>query len=313
MITGLFADKPVYRKFFILVFVISLSTILFSMLGGLLADHFYGVNVLSDPKALSNLEDPLVMSAMKLLQILTTGFGMFLIPAILAAILFSTKPRSYLSATKMANPLLLGLTLLLTFSAVPFINSLLIFNQQLHLPEFLSGVESWMRASEDNAARITEMFLKMDTSLELLFNLFIVALLPALGEELLFRGVLQRLFKELTNNIHVAIILTSILFSAIHMQFFGFIPRMLLGMLFGYLLHWTGSIWVPIFAHLVNNGAAVIFAYYAGNNQLPFNQDTIGTENGEWPYVIISLALIFGLGFLIKKLSTGNITEETSS
>ncbi|HMT28761.1 MAG TPA: hypothetical protein PKD91_05730, partial [Bacteroidia bacterium] len=101
MLSGLFEDKPVYRKFLILVFVILLSTIIFSLIGGLWVNYVYGIDMLQDPNALADLENPAVLSAMKILQILTTGIGMFLIPSFIAAILFSKEPVHYLS---MKNP-----------------------------------------------------------------------------------------------------------------------------------------------------------------------------------------------------------------
>jgi len=304
MLSGLFEDKPVYRKFLILVFIILLNTIIFSFIGGLLTDALYGINMMENPNALSNLEDPAVVGALKLLQIFTTGLGMFLIPSIIASILFSKSPSNYLSLQLPEKPIVLGLSILLMFSAVPLINLIHIFNQQLELPAFLSGIEEWMKQSEANAQRITEVFLNIKTTQELYYNLLIVAILPALGEEFLFRGVLQRLFKELTNNVHAAVIITAILFSAIHMQFYGFFPRMLLGLMFGYLLVWTGSIWVPVIAHLINNGAAVIFAYYAQQNNLPFDQDTVGTGAGEWPLTIFSIAVVAILLFAIKRFGS---------
>jgi len=304
MLSGLFEDKPVYRKFLILVFIILLNTIIFSFIGGLLTDALYGINMMENPNALSNLEDPAVVGALKLLQIFTTGLGMFLIPSIIASILFSKSPSNYLSLQLPEKPIVLGLSILLMFSAVPLINLIHIFNQQLELPAFLSGIEEWMKQSEANAQRITEVFLNIKTTQELYYNLLIVAILPALGEEFLFRGVLQRLFKELTNNVHAAVIITAILFSAIHMQFYGFFPRMLLGLMFGYMLVWTGSIWVPVIAHLINNGAAVIFAYYAQQNNLPFDQDTVGTGAGEWPLTIFSIAVVAILLFAIKRFGS---------
>jgi len=273
------------------------------MVGGLLVDWLYGVDVMGDPAALSDLQNPSVIAAMKLLQMLTTGIGMFIVPSLIASLLFHERPLYYLRLTEKVNFNVLSYTILIMFAVVPLINVLMVFNQQLHLPEFLSSIEEWMKSSEANAARITEVFLIMNSPDELLYNLLIIAVLPAIGEEFLFRGVLQRLFHEMTNNIHVTILITAALFSAIHMQFYGFLPRMVLGVLFGYLMVWTGSIWVPVLAHFVNNGAAVLFAYFAGKNQLPFNQDTVGTEEGHWHYTIISIALVAVIGYMIKKSS----------
>jgi uncharacterized protein len=312
MLRGLFADKPVYRKFLILVGLVLFCSVIFFMVGALLTKQFFGVDMISDPNALGNLNDPMVIQAMKFLQLFTTGIGMFLVPAIVAAFLFSVQPLQYLNLHRSPHFNLIILSILIMFAAVPAINMMLYFNQQMELPSFLSKLEEWIKESEENATKITEVFLKMNSPGEMIYNLFIVALLPALGEELLFRGLIQKLFRQLTNNIHIAIFLTAILFSAIHMQFYGFLPRMMLGVLFGYMLYWTGNLWVPVIAHLVNNGAAVIFAYIASKQKMPFNQDTIGTGEGEILIALISLLAVCGLVMLLKKQAAMN-TDTVSS
>ncbi len=291
MLTGFFEDKPVYRKFLIVVSLVLFSTIIFSMLAALIADALYGINILKDPTALGNLEDPNVLDALKMMQLLSTGIGMFLVPSIILAWLFSKQPANYLQLHRL-NPSHVPLVILVMFVAVPAINLMLIWNQQMQLPPGLSGIESWMKDSEDNAMKITEALLDMHSTGDMFYNLVIIALLPAIGEELLFRGILQRLFGELTRNLHLSILITSIIFSAIHMQFYGFLPRMMLGMLFGYLLYWTGSLWVPMLAHFVNNGAAVVFAWIATQKEMPFDQDTIGTLDGQWVLVSVSLGIL---------------------
>lgn len=268
----------------------------------------YGINVIDDAGALNDLTNPDVISAMKLMQFITTGLGMFLIPAILATVLFNEHPRSFLNLNKPGWNIII-LTIATIFAAIPVINVLLVFNSNMILPEFLAPVEQWMKDSEEQAARITESFLVMNSTSDLIYNLFIIALLPALGEEFLFRGVLQRLFKELTGNVHWAILITAALFSAVHMQFYGFLPRMFLGILFGYLLIWSGSIWVPVIAHLINNATAVIFSFFASRNELPFNQDTIGTEEGDIPMAIVSVVLISAFAYLIRKIRLNQKSE----
>jgi hypothetical protein len=150
----------------------------------------------------------------------------------------------------------------------------------------------------------------MDNYKDLVLNLFVLAVIPALGEELLFRGLLQKMFNELFKNKHIAILVTAAIFSAIHMQFYGFIPRMLLGALFGYLLVWSGSIWVPVLAHFFNNAMVVIFSYLSSKSLLPFDENTIGTENNHMILLIVSSAIVGGLLFLLSK-STVPIQEKT--
>lgn len=163
--------------------------------------------------------------------------------------------------------------------AIPGINLLSAWNQQMVLPEWMSGIEQWMRMQEDSAAQLTEQFLRVDTVGGLLVNIGLMALLPAMAEELTFRGVVQGMF---TRNKHVAIWATAAIFSFVHFQFYGFLPRMLLGAMFGYMLWWTGSLWAPMLMHFVNNFTAVVVAFWAYNYLEEGSAemlDTIGTED----------------------------------
>jgi hypothetical protein len=243
--------------------------------------------------AISNLSDPQSVAVLKFLQI-ASQLGMMIFPALVAAWLFSSKPLGFLSAEKTGHWGNYTLVLIMALAAGPLINYLIELNSHLQLPEFLKGLEQKMRSMEDEAAKITEVFLDMKTGKDLWVNLLMIGLLPAIGEEFLFRGILQRLLTDMTRNKHLAIWITAILFSTIHMQFFGFVPRMLLGAFFGYLLVWTGSIWVPVFAHFVNNGSAVLFAYYQQHHGLGINPDTIGTESGQGWMVLVSLLILGG-------------------
>jgi len=101
----------------------------------------------------------------------------------------------------------------------------------------------------------------MDSFGSFLLNMLMVAVIPAVGEELLFRGVIQKLLQKLVNNAHLAIIITAILFSAMHFQFYGFLPRWIMGIILGYLFYWSGNIWYPIIAHFLNNGFQVLMVY----------------------------------------------------
>jgi general stress protein CsbA len=171
----------------------------------------------------------------------------------------------------------------------------------MNLPDLFSGLENMMRQLEDKAAKITEKFLEMDTTGDLMVNLFIIAVLPAVGEELFFRGLLQRIFSDWSRNKHVGIWVTAVVFSALHGQFYGFVPRMILGGMFGYLLVWSGSLWIPILAHLVNNGVAVIASYYYQKGMLGFNPDKIGTGPAELVFGLLSIILCAGILYLLKK------------
>jgi hypothetical protein len=157
-------------------------------------------------------------------------------------------------------------------------------------PNWLKGLEYWMRDSEDKAAKLTEKFLVINSPLDLLLAIFMIAVLPALGEELLFRGVIQRIIGEWSRNIHVGIWCSAILFSALHMQFYGFVPRMLLGVMLGYLYAWSGTLWLPIIAHFINNAAAVILSYLFKQGTISVDADKIGTQS-DTRSILISVVL----------------------
>lgn len=278
-----------------------MSSVILLMTGVAAVKLIYGIDPFADAGALADLSNPLVLSAMKVLQVFSTALGMFLVPALVTAFLFSHQPARYLHIGAIPKLTEILLVVVLIFSVAPLINLIYEFNKMLQLPEFMSGVEAWIRAKEDEMEKLTLAFLDMKTTGDLLSNVLVVGLLTALAEEFLFRGVLLRLFREMTGNMHVAILLTAILFSAIHMQFYGFIPRMLLGMLLGYLLWWSGNLWLPVLAHFINNSGAVVFAYIAAHNQMPFNHETIGTSVSDLPVLIISALIAGYILFRFKK------------
>jgi len=147
-------------------------------------------------------------------------------------------------------------------------------------------------------AKLTELLLNVHTLATLVFNVFLIAVIPALGEELFFRGAVQGILRQ-KMNVKVAIWITAILFSAIHMQFYGFFPRMLLGAFFGYLLFWSENLWLPIVAHFTNNGIAIIFYYLKNNGYKVQDIDTIGTGYTLW---LGGLSIFLGiLGFFLLR------------
>ena len=155
----------------------------------------------------------------------------------------------------------LGLVALIVIAFMPFDALVIEWNQNLHLPETLEPVEQWIRAKEKGLEGITRYLTTFNTVGQFLVAMVVIAVIPAIGEEALFRGILQRNVSIWTGNVHVGIWVAAALFSAIHVQFLGFFPRMLLGALFGYLYVWSGNIWVPMLAHFVNNGFTVLMVY----------------------------------------------------
>ena len=244
--------------------------------------------------------------SLKWLQFVQT-VATFLIPSVLCAWLWDAdrRPFAWLKMDKRVDGSLFALAVVLMVCAVPAINLLADLNSRITLPESMAAWEAKMKSMEAAAAALTERFLQVDNLGGLIINLGLMALLPALSEELSFRGTLQQLIansQQLRAKSHMAIWITAIIFSAIHMQFYGFIPRMLMGAMFGYVFVWTGSLWVPIVMHFTNNALAVIVYYIVANSQeLTANNqniaDTIGAGDTWW-LGVISLILT-SLGLLI--------------
>lgn len=139
-----------------------------------------------------------------------------------------------------------------------------LMNAEMELPEWLRGMETWMLSKEQQGESLTALMIVSDTLPVLIFNLLVLAIVPALGEELFFRGVIQRQLRLILGWPHLTVFITAVVFSALHFQFYTFLPRFILGLVYGYLFLWSGSVWLPIIAHFVNNALPVILTYYYG-------------------------------------------------
>lgn len=268
----------------------------------------------SDTKLFNELLSQSMSNAgmIRLLQFLNTAF-IFIIPPFVFTYLFKDKSKTYLNL-QMPKPNHIIVAILSIIVAIPLINLLVTWNESLKLPEFLSGIETWMKESEKNAGEVTEKILSGTTIVGLLINLLIIGIMPGIGEELFFRGLLQKIIsnafgrnrvgktKSIKWSNHLAIWTVAIIFSAIHMQFYGFIPRMLLGVWFGYLLYWSGSVWVPVIAHITNNSLSTIFSFAENNNYFNEDPNVLGLGETYWLSIISSvLVLLITLYFVNTK------------
>lgn len=254
----------------------------------------------------ANVGDPIAHPEVKtplfILQACATFFGLIVGPALYW---FAVEKQNVLTLIKPGtNHLAFIITgiIVISFMAV---NSIFIeWNAHLHFPEFLKDIEQWARARETYAEELTEFLTTFSSPGEFLFAFFIIAVLPGIGEELVFRGLLQPQLQRATGNAHVAIWISAILFSAFHMQFFGFVPRALLGALFGYLYLWSGNLLIPIIGHFVNNGFMVLMLYL---RQLGFiDLDVETTQAAPWPAVIGFSIITFALLAYLKRLFERN-------
>jgi membrane protease YdiL (CAAX protease family) len=186
---------------------------------------------------------------------------------------------------------------LLVVCLVPFNDLMIQWNNSLSMPEPLKWLEFWMRRMEDQMREMTQVLTDFSSPARLLAGFLVIAVLPGIGEELVFRGLLQNKLQALTRNPHVAIWVAAIIFSAIHFQFYGFLPRMLLGALFGYLYFWSGNLWVPILAHFVNNAFTLLMIYLY--QQKISDYDAEASPVASLPLSLGSLVITAGILFYL--------------
>lgn len=249
------AERHPFSSLLLLLLLVFACAIVFTIIALVIGIAAYGFQ----PLIRMSEGDSSNVEMLRLIQIFSS-FGMFVVAALIYARLQSNDWLNYLNLKKF-NLILAILTILIMLSFAPLMEFSNELNKNMVLPEFLKEIETWMKLKEDQTAAMIKQLLVMNSVPVLLINMLMFAIIPAVGEELIFRGCLQRIFGRWTGNYHIAIWLTAILFSTIHFQFYGFMPRMLLGALFGYLLVWSGSLWLPILAHFMNNGLAVVTAY----------------------------------------------------
>lgn len=224
----------------------------------------------------------------------TVHFFSYLLPTLIYWFYIERRTISDLSTTRKPVWYIWVLGFLLVLAFIPANSKFIEWNQAMDLPDALSGLEKWMRDKEDQLSVMTEFLTSYTSFGQLLIALFVVTVLPALGEEILFRGVIQsKLFQEL-RNIHAAIWVSAAIFSAIHFQFYGFLPRMMLGALFGYLYYWTGNLWVAVLAHFVNNGFVLVMMYLHNVGLVDINIE----EEKSMPFMLIAASVVVSVAIL---------------
>jgi len=278
---------------FIILFSISVAA----------AIPFVGTSQVSNALSGINSNDPSIISLLKYFQVIQS-IGLFIIPPVIIGYLFEGDPWNYLNLTKKNEFKIYVLAFFCIMVISPFISYVGTINNHMTFPSAISGIENWMKNMEDAADLMIKRFIQTNSLGGISFNILMIAIIPAIGEEFLFRGVLQKIFTLLTKNYHWGIWITAFIFSALHFQFFGFIPRMILGALFGYLLVFTGSLWIPVFCHFINNLTGVIFLYLEKNGfeyLKTWNESDMNLSL-TWPLALGSIILTFFILTKIKRI-----------
>ena len=294
---GIYKEKSLGLRFAFFSIITFISIVVFTLISYAILPLLFDIGFSDLPSFLSDYSNSKSVNILKFFQ-LFTSVGFFIVPPLL----FAYFTDFQLQLSQKINRQTVLLTIAIMLIANPFVAYLMQWNQVLNLPDFLEEVQRWMEASEQKAMQLTEAFLAMKSMEDLLINLFLIALIPAIGEELLFRGVLQQLFAKWTGKIHLAIFISAFLFSTIHLQFFGFFPRFVLGIILGYMFYWSKNLWLPILAHFTNNALAIIFTYQfvVDKIQIDFlNEETQVNINEAF----ISLLAVTLLMYLLYKKS----------
>lgn len=268
-------------------------------IGIVIASIIYQIDIMTLIERLASINlYPEIKGPYLIVQASSTLIGLLIIPSLY---IFAAEKRTTFSLFR-DKPLFLKSVVLTILIVITFYvpNSFFIdLNSNFPFPEFLKGFENWARELEQKAEGITKSITTFNSFSEFIYAFTVIAIFAGVCEEVLFRGILQPGIYKATNNIHAAIWISAILFSAFHLQFFGFIPRLLLGVLFGYFYYWSGNILVPILAHITNNGVQLImiFLYQRGI----INIDMESTEPAPAPFVVLFTIITFAALLYLKK------------
>jgi uncharacterized protein len=300
---GLLQHKSAWNQFLLLICITLVSFFVIGLVGTLAITAFSGVSIkeLADIGKM-DLSIPSNLNFVRALQVIQF-VALFLVPSVIAAKLFSLNERKYLGIRKPYHWLyFLGGILVITL-ALPLTNLLGELNKDVQFPR---GIETWMKNAEEEATRTMRSLLSQRSVTDLVINIICIAGLAAIGEELLFRGVVQRLLIKMFRNVWIGIIISAILFSALHMQFYGFLPRFMLGVLLGALYWYSGSLWVPILTHFFYDASLIVIAFF---NPEMLNDETPVPMRGFVILGIIGLILIILIFKWMKSASRSSYDE----
>ncbi|MBD5225556.1 MAG: CPBP family intramembrane metalloprotease [Bacteroidales bacterium] len=230
----------------------------------------------------------------------------FILPAIATALMATRLPAKLLAINKIPALNIILISVAILFSSMPIMNVIVEWNRTIHFPEYLSEFERVFRQMEDSAQTVIDNLMRGSSVGTLAVSILIIGVMAGFSEELFFRGAMQRIFMSTTMNGHLAVWCVALIFSLFHFQFFGIVPRMLLGAYFGYLLWWSGSLWLPIILHILNNTIVVIFTWRSCN--IPdetLNPDKLGVDlssSANCIMVGVSIIITVLLFVILKRL-----------
>jgi uncharacterized protein len=287
---------PLHSILLIIIFVGVGFLLIGPGIGLLVASAFYEGDLLT---ALQSNPDQTLFIPLMITQGFASLIGLILIP-VLYIILVERKPVAPYFRFHDPWGIVIPLLIFIGIGFQVVLSPVVEWNMHFQFPEFLQEFGRWAREREDALAEMTRLLTNFQTTENFVLGFVVIALLPGIGEELVFRGLIQRELYRGSGNLHLSVWAAAFIFSAIHMQFFGFVPRMMLGALFGYLYHWSGNLIVPMFAHFFHNGFTVVMLYL--HQQGLIAVDIESEEAAPWPWVSVSVVATLALLYYFRKL-----------
>jgi len=288
---GLLKAKSATSQLVTLLGVVLVSSFVIGAVGSLIVSMVTHVPLEDISKmATAKVIEPRMIPVIRGLQIVQF-FALFLIPCLICAYLFSEKPGRHLGFKPPHATAFIFAGILLMIVAYPFSGLLGELNRIIPLP---TSWETWVAEKETDAAKSMKAMLGGQSIQTLIINLIVIAGLAAVGEELLLSGMVQRIFTRMFKSPWAGIIVAAVLFSALHMQFKGFLPRVALGIILGAIYWYSGSLWVAILAHFFYDAVLILLVYF---NPSLMEKDTVMDDQKTGLVVIgiISLALTASL------------------
>ena len=231
-------------------------------------------------------EAPAVMKTATVMQ----NALMFMVPALLTGFVFYGKAFRFVGLSKKPPMSAIVWMLVVYVAMTPAMNWLVAWNASVSLPESMAPLEQWLKAQEMAAQEAASQVVDVSSPFDLCLTILLVGILTGLCEETFFRGALQQIFICGTKKGHLAVWISALIFSAMHFQFYGFVPRLVLGAFFGYMYLWSGSLWVPVVGHAINNTAVVVLTWLKEQG-IASSIDSVGVAESSVPYAAIASVL----------------------
>lgn len=290
--------------------VMFINLFLFTVLAQILCQAIYGINISSYLTTANFVSvKPNELAATRLF-FAVNSIGTFVFTAFVLALVFKQKPMEYLGLSSFPKLVYLLIVPLLLIVSMPILSWLVEMNGKIVFPEFLSGIEQSLKASEEKNDKLYDLLLHMNTYSDLFLNIFVMALIPAIGEELFCRGVLLNVVYDYSGKFLRSVVIVAIIFTLFHMQFYKFMPMMVLAVILGLFINWTQSIWASILFHFLNNTTAVLGNFYSQRGV----KNLLTDEYAQMPVMLTILSFLLTIALIIwlNKFSkrTAIITHE---